>query len=367
MRLIPKNVTLLTPISSSSEDVNFPASNLSNPFRDKEWRSSGYYEITSANNKIDFTGYVVDIGPFPENPPRVAVGNYNSEDLASAVMNKLTSRKDYGSNPEPFEVEFDLNTGLWTISNPDDFELNNTSDSILQVLGFTQTTYTGSNSYTGEVASWHTSEWVVFDLGGAVTIDSIVLLWGVNSPKPSETAVVKVQGNGTNSWTSPSFEQVMVIDNLKPVSSAFVATQAFRYWRIIIVDPDNVNGYVNLGVSFMGIKASIRNADNGFSWNLIDGSVRSRTDYGQEYVDEYPILKNISFSMTNLDYDDVLTLNDIYQSVGSKSNVYFELYDDIPNFDKDFFCVYGKFDSSLSFVHVNYKIFNGSLVITETN
>lgn len=368
MRLISKNKTLITPVSYSSQDSNFPASNLSNSFKEKEWRSSGLYEVTSSNNKIDWTNYTVDIGPFPENPPRVVVSDYNASSLCSAVIAKMNSRKNASFHPENFSVTYNPSNGKFTISNADNFELNNTSDSILRVMGFTQTTYTGSNTYTSDNASIHTSEWVVFDLGVATSLDSFVLLWGSNTPKLSESAIVKIQGNSSNSWTSPTFEATMTIEDLKQVSSLFLETaESRRYWRVIIVDPTNTNLYVNLGVCFFGLKDTIRNADNGYTWDLMDGSIRSRTPYGQEYVDEYPVLKSISFSMNNLDYEDVLTLNDIYRTVGSKNNVYFELYDNLAGFDKDFFCIYGKFDSSLGFQHVNYKIFNGSLTITETN
>lgn len=368
MRLISTNKTLITPVSYSSQDSNFPASNLSNSFREKEWRSSGFYKVTSSNNKIEWTNYTVDIGPFPENPPRVVVSEYDSTSLRHAVGSAMSYRRNPTYHPNPFEVSFDQSTKKFTISNADNFELNNTSDSVLRVMGFTQSTYTGSNTYTSENVAIHTSEYVVFDLGISTSLDSFVLLWGANTPKLTESAVVKIYANSTNTWSSPSLDATLTIEDSKQVSSLFLETpHSARYWKVEISDPTNTNFYVNLGVCFFGLKDTIRNADNGYTWNLSDGSIRSRTPYGQEYVDEYPVLKSISFSMNNLDYEDVLTLNDIYRTVGSKNNVYFELYDNLAGFDKDFFCIYGKFDSSLGFQHVNYKIFNGSLTITETN
>src|SRR4051812_33410514 len=55
-----------------------------------------------------------------------------------------------------------------------------------------------------------TSEWVVFDVVTTEPIDSVVLLWSKEDGiRLSNTAVVKIQANATNVWTSPAVDQTL--------------------------------------------------------------------------------------------------------------------------------------------------------------
>jgi hypothetical protein len=215
--------------------------------------------------------------------------------------------------------------------------------------------------------STSTTAQVVFDMQTAEPVDSCVILW----PKEdgvliSDTAVVKIQANATNVWTSPSVDVTLTLNETYEVMSKFWSTdQEYRYWRVSIVDSGNALGYVALGVVVLGKSEAISSADNGFKYELIDQSKVIRTDFGNEYVDEYPKVAKLSLAFNVLDYTDIELLDAAYRRNGTRMPIYISLDDTDVTFDKDFFAIYGKFPPSVSFDHINYQIFNTTLDIRE--
>jgi hypothetical protein len=71
-----------TTVTGSSEDSEFPASNLKAAIRGKVWRSSGTFVITAgSNDKINFK----ESGGGAERTGTVAAGTYTSTTLAAAI------------------------------------------------------------------------------------------------------------------------------------------------------------------------------------------------------------------------------------------------------------------------------------------
>jgi len=205
-----------------------------------------------------------------------------------------------------------------------------------------------------------TSENVVFDLVTTEAIDSVVILWPKEDGiRLSASAVVKIQANATNVWTSPAVDQTLTIDNTYMVASHFFTSdQSYRYWRVLITDPGNAYGYVELGVVWLGKGLSIDNAQNGFKYELVDRSKVTMTDYGHTYVDEYPLVATVEFTYEYLDYSMLQTLENAFRENGTRKPVLVALDNAADVFDKDHFLIYGKMKAGFGLKHVKYNILN---------
>jgi hypothetical protein len=205
-----------------------------------------------------------------------------------------------------------------------------------------------------------TSESVVFDLVTTEAVDSVVILWPKEDGiRLSDSAVVKIQANATNVWTSPAVNQTLTINDVYMVASHYFSTdQSYRYWRVVVQDPGNAYGCVELGVVWIGKSLAIDNAQNGFKAALTDLSKSSKTDFGHVYVDQYPQLMQIDFSYQYLDYSVVQILEDAYRQNGNSKPVMLVLDAEGSVFDKDHFTVYGMFKNTFGLQHVRYNILN---------
>ncbi len=205
-----------------------------------------------------------------------------------------------------------------------------------------------------------TSESVVFDMVTTEAIDSVVVLWSKEDGiRLSETAVVRIQANATNVWTTPAVNEVITINNDYVLGSHYFSTdQSYRYWRVLVQDPSNPLGFVELGVVWLGKSIAIENAQNGFKYELVDKSKTSTTDFGHVYVDEYPLTAAIEFTYQNMDYDSVQILENAYRTNGTRKPVMVLIDPEETVFNKDHFAVYGKFKNSFGIQHVTYNILN---------
>ncbi len=360
--LVTETETVLT---ASSANSNFPVSNLKNPLRSKRWRSSGTFIVDATNNKIDFK----ESGGGAELHSTITSGTYTATSLAAEIKTQLEV-----SGAETYTVSWSQTSGLWTIASSGAYLsiLNNTgvnqAVSILKViLGFPNTDKTGALTYTGSEIAIHTIESIVFDMITAQDISSVVLLWpkedGINL---SSDAVVTIQANATNVWTSPTVSQVLTIDNTYETASHFFSSvQSYRYWRLTVVDPKNTDLYVELGMVWIGENNTFSEPENGFVFNVTDNSIVSRTQFGHEYVDEYPLITTLEFSYNYLRYSVVQALENAFRSNGSKKPVMIVFDETETVFDKDHFLIYGKMDKTFSLKHISYDMFSGGIKITE--
>ncbi len=207
-----------------------------------------------------------------------------------------------------------------------------------------------------------TSENIVFDFQTSEPVDSVVLLWPKEDGiKLSESAVVTIQANATDVWTSPTISQVLTIDNTYEVASHFFSSdQSYRYWRVLIADPGNPYGFLELGVIWIGKSLAVENAQNGFKFTLADRSKLSQTDFGHIYADELPIFSSIDFTYSYLDYEAQQILENAFRTNGTKRPVLVVIDPSDDVFDQDHFLVYGKFESSFSGQHIIYNLFNAA-------
>jgi hypothetical protein len=353
-------------INATSENVNFPASNLSSEFRSKVWRSSGFYEITTSNNKINFKESAMGA----ELTATLAIGEYSVSTLALEIKNALES-----VGTETYAVSFGSGTGKWTIAHAGsylDLLFSTGSDgatSIRNTIGFGVNDYSGGVSYVGAFVALHTSERIVFDLQTSEEIDTFAILF---DPKRgiqlSESATITLKASHSDSWAAPVLSQSVSIDeNLSIVTHFFTTAQEFRYWCIEIVDPKNPNLYVEIGTVVLGLSEVLERApDNGFSYSIADKSKLDRTEYGHVYADIFPMQKTLSFTFGIFEYSQVQLMEQIFNRVGGNKPIFVALDTSEMIFDKDNFTMIGRLELGLDFDHINRGYFSKKLKILES-
>jgi hypothetical protein len=212
-----------------------------------------------------------------------------------------------------------------------------------------------------------TDQWVKFDLQTAEDIDSVVILWPKEDGiRLSDSAVVKVQANATDVWTAPAVDVTMTIDNTYVLATHFFTSdQSYRYWRITVTDPANAYGYIELGVVWLGKGLDIPSAQNGFKYSISDLSKQTQTDFGHDYVDEYPTSASLSLSFVNMDYQDIQTIENAFRNNGVRKPVFIALDNSGAVFDKDHFAIYGKFSRTFGLSHVVYDVLSTESIVIE--
>jgi len=214
------------------------------------------------------------------------------------------------------------------------------------------------------------SQTVVFDFITTEAMDSVVILWPKEDGiRLSETATIRIQANATNSWSSPAIDQALTINNTYMVASHYFETdQNYRYWRVVVDDPGNPYGYIELGVVWIGKSLNIENAQNGFKYGLVDKTSVTTTDYGHRFCDEYPIMSSLSFDYQYMDYLNVCILENAFRANGVRLPVVVVLDEKEILFDKDHFFIYGHFSSSISDSHVVHELLHvEDIVIVEAS
>jgi hypothetical protein len=367
VKFIDYNYTQLpaTIITASSQNANFPASNLRHQFRSKEWRSAGNFVVDTTNNKIDFKeasgGSVLTA--------TVTTGTYSVATLITEIKTRMQA-----AGAATYSLTQSGQSGKWTLSTSGAYlSLLNTSGTntavnvLSKVLGFPTADQTGSTSYTGTLTALHTEEWIKFDLLTVENIDTVALLWPKeNGVTLSSSAVVTVQANATDVWTSPAVDQVLTIDPTYTIASNyFTVDQTLRYWRVKIVDPQNFNLFVNLGVMVLGKDIGLQPPENGFTFGLTDTSVVTKTAYGHEYVDQYPTTAQMVFNYAYMSYTDSQKLDLSYRRNGIKTPVFVALDDTSSVFAKDHLAIYGKFSAGLLLTQIFRNIISSSVSISE--
>jgi hypothetical protein len=212
-----------------------------------------------------------------------------------------------------------------------------------------------------------TDHTVVFDFQTAQDITCIGVLWPKEDGiRLSDSAVITIEANATNVWTSPAVSQVLTVDDNYVIASHFFSSsQSYRYWRLKISDVGNAYGYIEIGQVWIGEHLDIQAPENGFKFKITDPSVITKTSFGQEYVDEYPQMDQIDFDYKYMYYEDYQILENMYRENGTRKPVFVAFDDTEAVFDKDHFLIYGKMQKSFDGDHVSYNLFNTGLKITE--
>ena len=121
---------------------------------------------------------------------------------------------------------------------------------------------------------------IVFDAGSAVTVDSIAI---ANHNISSGVSTLKVQGNATNSWATPSIDETLTYSS-GVITKTFTGG-SYRYWRVYIIDAGNSDGYISIGRIFLADSFTAPDISPTFGHTRKSSSVKTQSIGGQSYQD----------------------------------------------------------------------------------
>lgn len=353
-------------ITGTSENSEFPASNLAVFSRSKVWKSSGYFKITSSNNKINFK----DSGGGSELTATLLAGEYTPTTLATEIASKMLL-----VSGATYTVSQSATTGRWTIATSGSYLslLTNTgtdlATSTLTALGFDSASdHTGATTYTAADIALHTEEGVVFDLRTQSGIDTFaIIIDPMLGNNLSANASVYVQASQTDSWTSPSVSQALTYSQeFQTWTHFFTTTQTYRYWRVKIVDPSNPNLSVELHKVVLGLSLGLtRNPEIGFKYSIKNQSKQEVNEYGYNYTDVYPDKRAFEFNLNLFEDADLVILEQSYKSFGNAAPVFFAIDTAGALFDKNQLTIYGLMRGDLNFNHQIIDRFSSTIQIEE--
>lgn len=316
---------VVSTFSVSSEQAAFPKENLQDQQRrSKVWRSNGYWEVASGSNTIAFK----ETSGGGTLTATIAAANYNSDTtFFAAVKAALEGATGAGST---YTVARDATTSRIKITSDGaggtgDFELLfATSTAVADLLGFDQSNITGALTYTADLLVLHSpDEWIEWDFGISTNPEALIVTGKRNSFLPlSPNAVVKLQGNETNTWSAPTYDQTLTLTDDKVIvklNEGGLHTEALRFWRFSIADSDNPNTYIELGAVFLGDWYEPTTGSPQFGWTEkeVDRTETVFSEGGQTFSDVRPKSAEFSFDYKALTKTEKESLHDIFDTYGT--------------------------------------------------
>lgn len=354
-------------VTFSSETYLFPASNCyANDYRNKMWKPSGNFEITTTNNKFYINDGSLKTATIP-------VASYSSGSQLA-----LTIQAQLNSISTGWTVSYNAVFGTYKFrvshASAHTIVFSNTTNAVWDTIGYIYLTdQVISTQLTANEQRNHTSEWLKFDFG----TQKLVQFFGLISLLDevfclSSTATIKLQANNLDVWTSPPLDISITrydqgifkfIDDINDTS--------YRYWRFYFEDKLNPLGGDNLtfGYIYLGdyLTFDDRNIFNGFQKQMIDSSTSSETDAGILYFHKkkrYSVLSGVTVGFLDKDQRDLL--EQMFYEFG-QTKPFFVSFDPTgcwTNAPSDF-TKFVVFDGSPIFTHIIYDKFNISLSFRE--
>lgn len=308
-------------LSASSAATGFAVTNLDGTARrSKVWRSAGYFEITSSNNVIRFR----DAAGGANKDAGIQTGIYTTDaaflaavDAAMEAAGSANYTVTRSTTTQKITITSDLSGGATA------FELRGADAAFTarDVLGFAAVNTSGTGTYTADNVRIHTEEFILLDLGSSFNPKVFMLLGPRNEPlRISQTATVKLQGNASNSWTSPAYDQTLTLTDFGVALSSTTGlhSSALRYWRISIVDRDNSRGYVELSSLLLGDTLTMTQGAPQFPLvaREVDLSTQTRTMSGASFAAVLGKTAEIELDWQFLTKSEMEAIKDLFADVG---------------------------------------------------
>lgn len=339
----------------SSADTNYPASNVYDSERRRRvWRTAGGFDVVDGENVIVFRESVgVDLSA------AIAPAHYSSDSLFFAAVK--AALEDAGAST--YTVTRDATTDRIKITSNGVggggiFQLilvGGGMDDMAALLGFSiASNLTGALTYEADLVRLHSSEWLLWDLGLPSNPSGVIGLIDRNSPVSfSGNAVIKLQGNETNEWSSPSFESDLTVvqGSISLLNSSGLHTNGLRYWRLYFEDKANVDGYIELGAVCLGLHTVITRGCPVFPLNseFQDRSNVVFSENGRTIAGEKAKYQKYSLDWAGLDKASYEALERVWENFGLHTS-FFIAMDPSEAFSTDsgLWCKLVKFDSAPS-------------------
>ena len=243
-----------TLVFSSSVELNFPDLWLRDQLSSKRWRSkTGWIIIAGFNDKIDITEGVTG-----DNTATLTPGDYPTGALMAAevqtqinavavdnawtctydgVTNKFTTGHD---NTQTGGIEWSSGTNGSASAAPTNAGID---------LGYdTSADDTGASSYLGDLVAFQSRHQIWFDIGTALEIKAGIIF----DSNLTSSDSVNMLGHTSGIFSNPSFEQALTHGTTENLFAKQFTGQTFRWWAFEIIAVQNEDGFVEVGVPFIG-------------------------------------------------------------------------------------------------------------------
>jgi len=162
-------------------------------------------------------------------------------------------------------------------------------------------------------ATGDTSEWVKIDGGSSEAITaSIAFIAGHNITSGATT--IKIQGNDTDSWGSPTVDQSFTHD--AGVMWKAFTEDSLRYWRFLVEDASNPDTYIKMGRVGLGTYLDMTNWPKAqFPRRTVDTSTIRRSPTGQLYGDKRITYKEYEFDFPIITDTERQNLETMWEAV----------------------------------------------------
>ena len=167
---------------------------------------------------------------------------------------------------------------------------------------------------------------IVVNLGSAQAVDTVAIL-GHNL---SGSAAVTIEAHTSDSWGTPALSAITLVYNAGAILKYLAAAQTFQYWRFILDDPNNTDGYVEVGRPWLGTYLAIDPSSlDAFT------VTKKRSDtvtYGrdrQKYATEGVGWRNFNLSFPRTSGSALTAIQTMYDTVGNHGSVIFSNFDEL--------------------------------------
>lgn len=251
IRFYPYNLWKLYDTTPSTENVLFPASNTENRFPDEVWQSNSgagsgggrFIIVANDNDRLDFYDDSSILKTAILNP-----GTYTAATLEDHIQTQMQAVVVSGVD---ITVEFltcGANQYHWRISsNGVWFELpwltgTNTARSVGPSLGYAVVDDTGALTYTSEYVAIHTSEQLDKDFTDPEDINGFM----IKHHNFQIGSILRFLASNAADF-STGIDVTITVPSSDLIQRIWDAAQTYRYTRVVIADPTNPAGYVEIG------------------------------------------------------------------------------------------------------------------------
>ena len=172
----------------------------------------------------------------------------------------------------------------------------------------------------------------IIDLETAKAITGLVIY----DHNISVDATITLQGNASDSWGAPSFEEVVTYNADKLLF--YIDSETYRYWRVVISDETNSDSYIQIGELFLGeyFEPVSNFSYSGGSREIESIITRNKSQYGREFKRFFNNQRSFDYDFNYItDTDDFVTMFDSLgdRDTGKINPIYLnESYSDLTDF-----------------------------------
>lgn len=317
----------------SSAASGYPVTNLyDNVRRSKVWRSSGYW--WTAGETFRFAEDPSTGGTGEEITFVLAPEYSTTADFATALKNSLDF---YSTGGYTYTVTYSSTTRKFTISAASSKKfkfLFSTCPLWAGSLGLSEADTNYSTSITSTYATIHSYEYIRWDLGTPINPKGFMAI-GVygTALKLSSNATIVLQACTATNFTTPNYEVTLEYGEtgIGITSSTGIADQAYRHWRLKIIDRQNLNGYIELSNVILGDYIVFERGAVQYPLSIDNEDISEivTANSGQTHVNRRNTVMSTTLEWNGLTVADKEELDDVWQENGTSTPFFVSLDPDV--------------------------------------